>query len=54
MKNQLSYSDKLILVRNQNEIREIVNNTKAYISQTKKDISDLREQSREILGRGKK
>lgn len=53
MKKDLTYSDYCILARNENEIRELVNYRKLVVENTDKDIKDLIQQNREILGRVK-
>lgn len=51
MKQKLTYSDNLIIVRNQNEIRDLQQYRERLIKDTDEAISDLRKQNREILGR---
>ena len=47
MKQQLSYGDKCIIARNENEIKVLQVN----IARALKDIRELRKQNREIKGR---
>lgn len=49
--NKLSYSDKLIIARNENGIRDLVALKKRALEEIDKDINDLRKQNREIKGR---
>nr|DAT81729.1 MAG TPA: hypothetical protein [Caudoviricetes sp.] len=51
MVNKLSHSDKLIIIRNENEIRELVALKKRTLEEMDKDINDLIKQNREIKGR---
>lgn len=45
--NALSYSDRLIIARNENEIRE----KQQLLQALNKDITELAKQNREIKGR---
>lgn len=47
MKQQLSYGDKCIIARNENEIRVL----QVKVAKALRDIEDLRKQNREIIGR---
>ena len=47
MENKLSYSDHLIIARNQNEIKV----RQIRVMNELKQIEELRKQNREILGR---
>lgn len=47
MKPNLTYGDKCIIARNENEIKVL----QVRVAHTLKDIKDLRKQNREILGR---
>jgi len=47
MKNSLTYSDNLIIARNQNEIKV----RQIRVLKELKAIDELRKQNREILGR---
>ena len=47
MENKLSYSDNLIIARNQNEIKV----RQIRVMNELKQIEELRKQNREILGR---
>ena len=49
--NKLSYSDELIIARNENEIRDLVILKKRTLEEIDKDINQLRKQNREIKGR---
>lgn len=51
MKIALTYSENLIIARNQNEIRNLEQYRKELIRNVNEAISDLRKQNREILGR---
>lgn len=51
MKIALTYSENLIIARNQNEIRNLEEYRKELIRNVNEAISDLRKQNREILGR---
>lgn len=51
MKTELTYGDKCIIARNQNEIRDLQQLRERIIKDTDEAISDLRKQNREILGR---
>lgn len=51
MKQSLTYSENLIIARNQNEIRNLEQYRKELIRNVNEAISDLRKQNREILGR---
>ena len=48
MINKLTYSEQCIIVRNENEIRDLVALKKRTIEELDKDINDLRKQNREI------
>ena len=47
MKQQLSYGDKCIIARNENEIRVL----QVKVAKALRDIEDLRKKNREIIGR---
>lgn len=47
MNKQLSYGDKCIIARNENEIKVL----RVIVAKALRDIKDLRKQNREILGR---
>ena len=47
MNKQLSYGDKCIIARNENEIKAL----QVRVAHALKDIKELRKQNREILGR---
>lgn len=47
MKSQLTYGDKCIIARNENEIKEL----QVKVANAMRDIKELRKQNREILGR---
>lgn len=51
MQNSLSYGDQCIVVRNQNEIRDLEQLRQKVLKNTDEAISELRKQNREILGR---
>ena len=51
MKSTLSYGDKCILSRNENEIRELQAMKNRVIENTNEAIKSLIKQNREILGR---
>ena len=51
MKTELSYGDKCIIARNENEIRDLQAMKARVIKNTNEAIKDLIKQNREILGR---
>lgn len=51
MRPTLSYGDKCIIARNENEIRELQAMKTRVIENTNEAIKDLIKQNREILGR---
>lgn len=51
MKAELSYGDRCIIVRNENEIRELQAKKNRVIENTNEAIKDLIKQNRELKGR---
>lgn len=51
MKSKLTYGDKLIIARNQNEIKELIALKKCTSKNIDTSILELIKQNREILGR---
>lgn len=48
---KLSYGDKCIIARNQNEIKDLQEYLKKIVDMTSEAIEELRKQNRQIIGR---
>ena len=51
MKTELTYGDKCIIARNENEIRDLQEMKQRVIKNTEDAIAELIKQNREIKGR---
>lgn len=51
MKVELTYGDKCIVARNENEIKDLQQLRQRILNDTNQAIAELRKQNREILGR---